>query len=538
MTTTTPSGGAAEFFEELRREYLLEAAARLGELRKDLAALKSGETDAATSLKVRFHRLAGSGGSYGFPEISTRSRAAERWLAEHPSPAATEAAILEELVGAIAQAFDAAGATLGLPQSAPKPATFGWQSMVIGSPGDLADRVHTTLVDAHYSAQHLPIGADPASIPVSERPDVVVILAGEGEEAAEAVQRWAAPSPLRPTSVILVAAADQIDPLRKPFASVDSMVSPDRVETELLAAVRTLGRAATAPRSVLVVDRDDQEGTRALISALEGVQVRVLHAGGGFSARDLLGSEAPDLIVVDWRLGDTTAGALIRWIRRQPAHRLTPVVVSLAAASDEDSLGAIRAGADDAFIKTGSPGHLSQLLMARIERSRAVRTLAHRDDLTGLLNHEVMAEELERALSLARRTSEPLAFLIVDLDHFRRINEQYGSAGGDSALVHVARLVGGTVRSSDLVARMGGEEFGVLVRRCLPADAVRVAEKIHRAIGGTPVVLPEGSITIRVSVGVACYPDHGTGAADMLRAADKALAAAKSGGRDRVVVAS
>ena len=532
------SGGAAEFFEELRREYLLEASARLGELRKDLAALKGGETDAATSLKVRFHRLAGSGGSYGFPEISTQSRAAEQWLLQHSSPGSTDPDHLETLIAGIAHAFDDAAATLGLPTTAPKPTTFGWQSLVVGAPGHLVDRIHTTLVDAQYAVHHQPLDTDPASIPVSERPDVAVLVAGEVEETAEAVRRWASQSPLRPTSVILVAPADLVDPLRKPFASVDSIVAMDRIETELLAAVRMVGRSATAPRSVMIVDRDDQVSTRALVTALEGARVRVIQVPGGFAARDLLAAESPDLIVVDWKLGDTTAPALIRWIRRQGAYRLTPVVVSQGTADEEDRLSAIRAGADDVFFKAGAPGQLSQLLLARIERSRSVRTLAHRDDLTGLLNHEAMAEELDRALNLARRTSEAMAFLIIDLDHFRRTNEQYGQAAGDAALVHVARLVVGAVRSSDLVARMGGEELGVLVRRCLPADANRVAEKIIAVIRDTPLVFREGTISLRVSIGVACHPEQGFGGPDLLRAADRALGTAKSGGRDRVVVAT
>lgn len=266
--------------------------------------------------------------------------------------------------------------------------------------------------------------------------------------------------------------------------------------------------------------------------------MRVIQAPGGFAARDLLATESPDLIVVDWKLGDTTAAALIRWIRRQSAHRLTPVVVSQSTVDEEDRLNAIRAGADDVFFKTGAPGQLSQLLLARIERSRSVRALAHRDDLTGLLNHEAMAEELDRALNLARRTSESMAFLMIDLDHFRRTNEQYGQAAGDAALVQVARLVAGVVRSSDLVARMGGEELGVLVRRCLPADANRVAEKIRAAIRDTPVMFRDGAIPLRVSIGVACHPEHGFGGPDLLRAADRALGAAKNGGRDRVVVAS
>lgn len=531
----TGPGGAAAFFEELRREYLAEAAARLGELRKDLAALRAGEPDAATSLKIRLHRLAGSGGSYGFPEISAASRATELWIGANPTPDAAGLSQLERSISEIAQAFDAAAAQLGLPGSPARPSAFGWRALLVADPGALADRVEATLLDAQYTVQRKPMSADPATIPVSARPDVAVIVATTREETANTVARWASPNPSRPGSVILVAAPATADPLVPPVVEVDGVVGPDRVEAELLRSVRTLGRSATAPRSVLIVDPDDQGAVRTLTTALEGAAVKVTQATGGLPARELL-REPPDLILMEWRLPDTMAPALIRWIRQQPAFRLTPIVVAATTISDEDRLRAIRAGADDVVLKTATAAHLCQLVLARIERSRSLRVAAHRDDLTGLLNHEAMVEELERAIGYARRATEPVAFFMLDLDHFRRINERHGPTVGDAVLVHVARRVAGSVRSSDLVARMGGEEFGVLVRRCRAVDASRVAEKVRNAVSDAAVHLGEESVSVRVSVGVACYPDHGGSGQEVLRVADKALATAKQTGRDRVVV--
>jgi HPt (histidine-containing phosphotransfer) domain-containing protein len=107
------TAGGDDFFEVLRSEYLGEAPARLAELRADLAALAAGVPDAAKSLKARLHRLAGSGGSYGFPDVSVRSREAERCLADHPDPDAAGLARLAEAIDAIAAAFDAAARGAG-----------------------------------------------------------------------------------------------------------------------------------------------------------------------------------------------------------------------------------------------------------------------------------------------------------------------------------------------------------------------------------------------------------------------------------------
>lgn len=531
--------GAAEFFEELRREYLAEAPARLGELRKDLDALGNGEPDAAASLKVRLHRLAGSGGSYGFPEISTIARTTEQWLGEHPKPDATGLGLLRDAVGSIATMFDHAAEELGLPISAspPRPSAFGWQALIVGPAGDLLDQIGATLRDAQFTVTRRPSGFALDSVPVSERPDLAVVIGTGQEETSDVVARWAFPGPIRPGAVVLVGGPPEVDPLSQPFASLDAIIPADRVEYALLGYARALGRAVTAPRSVLVVDPDQTGAIRALASSLEGGSCRVAVAGSAAAARPLLLQEAWDLVVVEWRLADTTPTALIRWIHQLPRRRLAPVVVLTTQISDDDRLTAIRAGAEDVLLKVAAPAYLAQCLLARIDRTRTIRAVAHRDDLTGLLNHEAIGEELERAIAVARRANEAVAVLLFDIDHFRRVNEVHGQVAGDQVLVHVSRLISGTVRSSDVVARMGGEEFGVLVRRCSAEDALRLAEKVRAAVAGTPTTLGNREIPVRLSAAVAGYPAHGAAAQDILRAADKALLTAKNTGRDRVVPA-
>lgn len=531
--------GAAEFFEELRREYLAEAPARLSEIRKDLAAWAAGEADAANSLKVRFHRLAGSGGSYGFPEISSLARTAERWIVANPDTDGAGLAHLESALTELASIFDQGAVALGLPRMVqPKPRAFGWQALLLGFSGELADHIEATLADAQYTVQRKPLDFDPKGIPVSERPDVAVILGTADPALADVVAAWASPAATRPPSVVLVVETGAAaDPLAQPYASLDAIIGAANVESDLLSFVRTLGRSATAPRSILVVDSEDAGATRTLINALDGAAVRVTVVPGGKAARTALEQEARDLIVTDWRIAETTATALIRWIRSQPHYRLTPIVVVAAPMTDDDRLAAIRAGADEVLLKTAAGSYVAQTLLARIERNRTIRSMAHRDDLTGLLNHEAVHEELQRAVSAARRASESVGFLMFDLDHFRRVNEEHGSGAGDSILVQVARILSNTVRSSDLVARMGGEEFGILVRRCRIDDAARVAEKARAAVSGTACPIGVSTVTVHVSAGVACYPDHGTSAEEIFRAADRALNAAKRTGRDRIVVA-
>ncbi|MHB1326594.1 MAG: diguanylate cyclase [Gemmatimonadales bacterium] len=527
-----------EFFEELRREYLAEAPARLNELRKDLEAMRAGESDAAASLKVRFHRLAGSGGSYGFPEISTAARAAEQWLGAHPTP---DAAGIEQVAGMLAQlatAFDLAGSALGLPALVPPASVaFGWRALVIGSTPHLIDLIEATLLDARYVVDRKPPSYRPREVTASERPDLIVLAGEEAQEVFDLSATWGLPGPSRAATVVAVTPTGLVDPLAQPFASLDAIIPANRLERELLGLSRAIGRAATGPRSVLIINADTTGG-QALAASLEAGDIRTRIASSAAAVRDAIEeSDTWDAVVTDWLLPDTTALAAIRWLRRTPAYRITPILVVAPPLTDDDRLAAIRAGADDVLIQSGPGGFITQSIRARIDRSRLLRSISHRDDLTGLLNHESLVEEMERGIESARRAGENLALILFDIDHFRRSNEQYGQAAGNAILMHVAQAIGATIRSSDLVARLGGEEFGALIRRCRPADAVRVAEKIRAAIADTPVEVGDQTIQVRVSCGVACYPDHGGMMSQVLRAADRALRMAKRQGRDQVMVA-
>lgn len=527
-----------EFFEELRREYLAEAPARLNELRKDLEALRAGEGDAAASLKVRFHRLAGSGGSYGFPEISTAARAAEQSLGAQGAldPAGIEqvAAMIEGLTAA----FDRAGTELGLPSLvAPASVAFGWRALVIGSVPHLMDLIETTLLDARYVVDRRLPSYRPREVVASERPDLVVLTGEDPQELFDLSATWGLPGPTRAASVAAVAPAGLLDPLAQPFASLDAIIPANRLERELLGLSRAIGRAATGPRSVLIINADTASG-QALAASLEAGDIRTRIASSAAAVRDAIEeSETWDAVVTDWLLPDTTALAAIRWLRRTPAYRITPILVIAPPLTEDDRLAAIRAGADDVLVQSGPSPFITQSIRARIDRSRLLRSISHRDDLTGLLNHESLVEELERGIESARRAGEHLALILFDIDHFRRSNEQYGQVAGNAILMHVAQAIGATIRSSDLVARLGGEEFGALIRRCRPADAARVAEKIRAAIAEAPVDTGEHQIAVRVSCGVACYPDHGGVMSLVLRAADRALRMAKRQGRDQVMIA-
>ena len=159
------------------------------------------------------------------------------------------------------------------------------------------------------------------------------------------------------------------------------------------------------------------------------------------------------------------------------------------------------------------------------------------DPLTGLYNTRWLRDAGERDLASCARDHTSLALLLLDIDHFKTVNDTNGHAAGDLVLQRLATRLRGSVRTEDAVVRYGGEEFVVLLRRCERADAVTIAETLRASV--RQVALPPGCplVKLTASIGVAAYPDDGTDLDLLLGAADRAMYAAKHAGRDRVMCA-
>ena len=172
-------------------------------------------------------------------------------------------------------------------------------------------------------------------------------------------------------------------------------------------------------------------------------------------------------------------------------------------------------------------------------REAEFERLASTDSLTGLTNRRRFMEAASIELARSRRYGSPVALIVIDLDHFKRINDEHGHLVGDKALVHASRVLAACVRDVDLIARHGGEEFAVLLPMTDAAGAAEVAERCGRRLADTPLIVDGiGPIRVTASMGVASC--KGTECEDLdvlLRVADAALYRAKGAGRDRVEMA-
>ena len=253
-------------------------------------------------------------------------------------------------------------------------------------------------------------------------------------------------------------------------------------------------------------------------------------------ARLLTGAYA--VCLLDYRLGQRDGLQLIQ----EAAHSgcRTPIVFLTAESSDNIDIQAMEAGALDYLVKGEiSPHALERSLRYALKLGdtlEALRRLATRDELTGLLNRReyerILAEEVERSA----RFGNPLALVIVDLDRFKSINDRHGHLAGDAVLKEAARRISGSIRTVDRAARIGGEEFALILVQTDRASALEVARRAVAAVAMAPVPLGGGlAVNVTASAGVAELPSDAGNAGELFAAADKALYAAKMRGRNQAV---
>ena len=299
----------------------------------------------------------------------------------------------------------------------------------------------------------------------------------------------------------------------------------------------------------VLLAEDDALSRRVVESRLEKWGYEVVSVADGGAAWNILHREdSPQLAILDWMMPVMDGPSICRAVRTA-GGRYVYILLLTAKGQESDLVEGLEAGADDYLIKPPSFEELRARLFAaeRILQSQEqlisareeLRRQAIRDPLTGLFNRRYMEESLGRELHRALRNRQPLAVMMLDLDHFKRFNDAAGHAAGDALLKELGALLERSTRNEDIACRYGGEEFTVILPGMPLELGRRRAEEMRAAMKATPVEYRGQSLgAVTLSVGVAAAPDHGGTAEEILQAADEALYQAKEGGRDRVVVSS
>ena len=272
----------------------------------------------------------------------------------------------------------------------------------------------------------------------------------------------------------------------------------------------------------------------------------VVEAVDGEDALRVCREELPDVILLDVEMPKLDGHAVLTELRSHDSTAHIPVVFLTGRATTEDVVEGLRLGAHDYLRKPFEPSELlarvsAALRVKRLQDELRIRNIeleaaSRTDALTGLPNRRHLQEQLIAAASAARRHGHPVAALMVDVDHFKSVNDRLGHAGGDHVLRRIALCLATACRAEDVAGRWGGEEFLVVAPATDADGAAVLAERIRARAAAEAITVDGGErISVTVSIGVA----SGIGDMDaMVREADGALYEAKANGRNRVVSAT
>jgi two-component system cell cycle response regulator len=304
-------------------------------------------------------------------------------------------------------------------------------------------------------------------------------------------------------------------------------------------------REAKSPLlKVLVCDDDpaDRKLIRTYVRQLDDREIVLLEAGETAEIQKVLDTGRIDLVLMDIQMPEKSG---IEWLEEIVEKGVAPVVMLTGYGSEDVAVEAMQRGASGYIPKS----KLSQerllstidnavLRWNQLQQSRAnqedLERMANYDSLTGLYNRRALLQKLDEQIQRSRRYEEPLSAIMLDIDHFKKVNDRYGHIIGDNVLEKVAAVIGSVIRATDVAGRYGGEEFIIILPHAEWSEALIVAERIRKAVEAAEMQGSSGeTFSITVSQGVGSY----TGDDDihsLIQRADAALYKAKENGRNRV----
>jgi two-component system cell cycle response regulator len=299
----------------------------------------------------------------------------------------------------------------------------------------------------------------------------------------------------------------------------------------------------TATAGRILVAEDSLVVRTVVCDQLEEEGYEVVQAVDGESALVQCALTKPDAILLDIEMPGLDGHQVLARLKNDPELSDIPVVFLTGRTSTDEMVAGLRAGAHDYLKKPFEPAELiarigGAVRIKRLQdelrmRNEQLDRLSRIDGLTGIYNRRHLDEQLQELSKTATRQEQPLAILMLDIDHFKQVNDSEGHPAGDQVLQEFARRLQAAVRGGNVVGRWGGEEFLVIAPQTNIDEAKILGERIRAAIADHPVHVGHGCISITVSIGCAV----GVKPAELVAQADAALYRSKADGRDRVTMA-
>jgi diguanylate cyclase (GGDEF)-like protein len=543
-----------EKLQKLKETYAAQLPVKIDLLEKQWVELSEDpeNPERLKSLLREMHTLAGSSASFGFKGVSIALRDLEAGLkgvAEKGLTSGDLAALPAfEILGRMKAACAAAGKGSDVPQdtsvvyvdSDPGEEMGGVRNKIFLVEDDPDVRESLALQISHFGYEvksFADLGPLKEEMKRSE-PSVIIMdmVFPEGDLAG--AKTVAAIQEGRETKIPVIFISVRNDftaRLQAVRAGGDAyMVKPVNIGPLMDKLDALTRKEVVEPYRILIIDDDvDLSSYYSLILQEGGITTYIVN-----DPRTALASIIkfnPDLILMDMYMPQCSGVELAKVIRSMDTYVSIPIVFLSAETSLSKQLTAMSMGGDDFLTKPIQPCHLISSVVMRAERMRIIRSFMDRDSLTGLLNHSKAKEQLDIAAERVRRHGGNLAFAMIDLDHFKAVNDTYGHTAGDRVIMSLARLLQQRLRKTDVVGRYGGEEFAVILNDTGPDDAFKVLDSIRLSFSQIKHQVEGREFSATFSCGVANYSDFGDPVA-LCNAADNMLYEAKNNGRNCVIL--
>lgn len=535
----------------LRRMYTQKLQAKVTEILGGWEKVHSNDWQGADVHAVLFnvHKLTGSAGTFGFHDVSTAGRALEEALASVVNTTdAPDAAARQRVALLVTRLSDVVTRSLAHPhpeEAAPSVASVSPRHhehsrliFLVEDDSDVARELALQTSYFGYEVRSFERVDDMLAVAANTNPAAIImdVMFPEGKLAGTDAVESLQSSRDTPLPVLFISARDDIQARLQAVRAGGQGYFLKPVNFGLLIdrLDEITKNFVPDPYRILIVD-DDQELAHAHALMLNQASLVTEEVNDPLEVMHPLREFRPDLILMDLNMEGCGGMELTQVIRQHESHIAIPIIFLSTDTNLDNHFNAVDKGGDTFLSKPIRPEHLVSTVKTRAKRARMLRSYMVRDSLTGLLNHRVLNEHLEIEVSRARRIGSELSYAMIDIDHFKAVNDNHGHAAGDRVIKSASRLFQERLRRTDIVGRYGGEEFAIIFPHTPVEQAFAVIEEVRERFSRVKHQSDASDFSVTFSAGVTNLATHAD-AKSLSLAADRALYAAKSQGRNKTIL--
>ena len=536
---------SSQLMTQLRAEFRAQLPDKLASIEAAYETLCAQENPSFDAIRYLFHNLTGAGGTFGYPQITELARRIQQPLQRGEIPTAAEMRSSLEAMRQIVKA-DA-------DHEISRPIALSERDVdedrAIHFP--IQDRVFYLAANENHQSAELMGQLEKFRLATvrCESPEAlkkaiekqtqpcVMVLFMEQEPITEALLNRLIPMRSASSQWIVILVSSQSDIRSRLIAGkagIDLFLPAPVVLTDVLDAIERL-RSHVSVQDTRVLIIDDEKSVARYHEAIltqAGMRVKLVHNIDGLDS--VLSAFSPEIILMDLYMPQWSGPELAAALRQQMDMLDVPIVFLSSESNREYQLNALQQGGDDFLTKPIKPEFLIASVSIRARRYRELRRVMLNDGLTQVLNRRSVMQMLEREILRAQRHKAPLSVALLDVDFFKKINDQHGHVVGDFVLKTLTQMLKQRLRGTDIIGRYGGEEFLVLMPETKPENAKAVLDDIREAFS---LILHVGAAEFSAcfSGGIAAYAP-GMDKLNLIDLADQGLYHAKNSGRNQLSI--